>query len=48
MNLSIPPISIGWIIALVILVLVVVFFAIGTLPAVLAVLIGGLALARLT
>lgn len=47
MNFTLPAISIGWVIALIILVLVIVLFFIGQLDARAAALFGGLALARL-
>ena len=47
MNLALQPITIGWIIALVVLILTVVFVAIGQLPIVVGGLIAGVALARL-
>lgn len=47
-NWGIAPISIGWLLAILILVLVIVFYATGQLDAKLALLIGGLAVARLT
>ena len=47
MNITVPAFTIGWVIALVILILVVVLFVVGQLPVLLAALIGGLALARL-
>jgi hypothetical protein len=40
--------SLGSVIAIVVLILAVVFVAIGQLPALLGILIGGLAIARLT
>jgi hypothetical protein len=42
-----PPITIGWIIALLVLILCIVFAAIGRLDFLTAGLIGGVALARL-
>ena len=42
-----PVFSIGWIIALLVLILCIVFAAIGRLDALLALLIGGVALSRL-
>ena len=48
MNIALPAITLGWVIALIGLILVVVFFAIGTLPALLAVLFGMAFLSRLT
>lgn len=47
MNLSLPPITVGWVIALLVLILCVVFAAIGKEDVVLLALIGGAALARL-
>lgn len=48
MTFTLPAISIGWVIALVILILVVVLFFIGQIDGKMAFFIGGLALARLT
>ena len=47
MTFTLPAFTIGWVLALIILVLVVVFFAIGQLDGRQAALFGGLALARL-
>jgi hypothetical protein len=47
MQFTMPPITIGWIIALLVLILCIVFAAIGRLEVVLAILIGGVALSRL-
>lgn len=47
MNLAFSPLSLGSLIALVVLVLAIVFVAIGHLPATLGILIGLLAIARL-
>jgi len=44
---TMPAITIGWLIALLVLILCIVFAAIGRLDVVLAGLIGGAALARL-
>jgi len=46
-QLTMPAITIGWIIALLVLILCIVFAAIGRLDLLLAGLIGGVALARL-
>lgn len=46
-KIALPAISLGWIIALVILVLVIVLWAVGQLAPMDALLFGGLALARL-
>ena len=42
-----PWLQVGWVIALIMLILCVVFAAIGSLPIMLALLIGGVALSRL-
>lgn len=47
MNLTFPPITIGWIIALLVLILAIVFVAVGQLPLIVGGMIGGAALARL-
>jgi hypothetical protein len=47
MQFTVPAITIGWLLALVVLLLCVVFAAIGRLDFVIAGLIGGVALARL-
>ena len=47
MQLALPPITIGWVIALLILVLCVVFIAVGKLDTLTGALIGGVALSRL-
>lgn len=47
MNLSLPAITVGWIIALIVLVLAVIFVAIGRLDIVPGGLIAGVAIARL-
>jgi hypothetical protein len=47
MQFTMPAITIGWLLALVVLLLCIVFAAIGRLDVVLAILIGGVALARL-
>jgi hypothetical protein len=47
MQFTMPPLTIGWIIALLVLILCIVFAVIGRLDFVLAGLIGGVALARL-
>jgi hypothetical protein len=47
MQFSVPPITIGWLIALLVLILCIVFAVIGWLDVLLAGLIGGVALARL-
>ena len=47
MQFTMPPVTIGWIIALLVLILCIVFAVIGRLDFVLAGLIGGVALARL-
>jgi hypothetical protein len=47
MQFTVPPITVGWIVALLVLILCIVFAAIGRLDFVLAGLIGGVALARL-
>jgi hypothetical protein len=47
MQFTMPAITIGWLLALVVLLLCIVFAAIGRLDFVLAGLIGGVALARL-
>ena len=47
MNFTPMPLSIGSIIALVVLVLAIVFWAVGTLPVIIAALIAALAIARL-
>jgi hypothetical protein len=46
-NLSLPAITVGWIIALIVLVLAVIFVAIGRLDIVPGGLIAGVAIARL-
>jgi hypothetical protein len=47
MNITMPAITIGWIIAMIVLVLCIIFAVIGRLDVLLALLIGGVALARL-
>jgi len=47
MTLAMPAITVGWVIALVILILTVVFIAVGQVPLLLGGLIAGVALARL-
>jgi hypothetical protein len=47
MTFALPAITIGWVLAMIILILVIVFAVLGQLPPLLAVLIGGVALARL-
>jgi hypothetical protein len=47
MQFTMPAITIGWLLALVVLLLCIVFAAIGRLEVVLAILIGGVALSRL-
>lgn len=47
MTFTLPAITIGWIIALVVLILCVVFIVVGQLPIVLGSLIAGCALSRL-
>jgi hypothetical protein len=47
MQWTMPPITIGWIIALLVLILCIVFAAIGRLDLIIAGLIGGVALSRL-
>jgi hypothetical protein len=47
MQFTMPPLTIGWIIALLVLILCIVFAVIGRLDFVLAGLIGGVALSRL-
>jgi hypothetical protein len=47
MQIQAPVITIGWIIALIVLLLVIVFIATGQVPVVIGLLIGGCALARL-
>lgn len=41
------PITIGWVIALIVLLLVIIFAVLNTVPLIVAALIGGVALARL-
>jgi hypothetical protein len=47
MQFTMPPVTIGWIIALLVLILCIVFAVIGRLDFLLAGLIGGAALSRL-
>jgi hypothetical protein len=47
MQIQAPVITIGWIIALIVLLLVIVFIATGQVPVVIGLLIGGCALSRL-
>lgn len=47
-NVTLPAVSIGWVIALLILCVVVVLYFVGRLDGLEALLFGGLALARLT
>ncbi len=47
MQIGLPPVTIGWVIALLVLILCIVFAALGQLPLIIAGLIGGVALARL-
>ena len=47
MNLALPSITVGWILALLVLILCVVFMAIGRIDVVPGGLIAGVALARL-
>jgi hypothetical protein len=47
MQFVLPPVTIGWIIALLVLILCIVFAVIGRLDFLLAGLIGGVALSRL-
>jgi len=47
MNLTFPPITIGWVIALLVLILCIIFIVTGQLPILVGSLIGGVALARL-
>jgi hypothetical protein len=47
MNLALPPVTVGWIIALLVLILCIVFAVVGQLDYLHAGLIGGVALARL-
>jgi hypothetical protein len=47
MQMSMPTITIGWIIALLVLILCIVFVAIGRLDILIGGLIGGVALSRL-
>lgn len=47
MNISIPPITVGWLLALLVLLACFVLALVGTLDVVPAALIGGVALARL-
>ena len=47
MTFAAPTITVGWVIALLVLILCVVFIAIGQLPLLVGALIGGVALARL-
>jgi hypothetical protein len=47
MQFTMPPVTIGWIIALLVLILCIVFAVIGRLDFLLAGLIGGVALSRL-
>ena len=44
---TVPPVTIGWIIALLVLILCIVFAVLGRIDFLLAGLIGGVALARL-
>jgi hypothetical protein len=47
MQIAPPVVTIGWVIAVVVLILCVIFAVIGQLPVLLAALIGGVAIARL-
>ncbi len=47
MNIAVPPLTIGWILALIVLILDIVLFAVGRMPGVEAAFFGMLALARL-
>ena len=47
MQLALPPVTIGWVIALLVLILCVVFVAVGQVPLIIGALIAGAALARL-
>jgi len=47
MTWTVPPVTVGWILALLVFILCIVFAVIGRLDFVLAGLIGGVALARL-
>ncbi|HEY1294687.1 MAG TPA: hypothetical protein VGJ60_16540 [Chloroflexota bacterium] len=47
MTFAMPAITVGWVIALVILILTVVFIAVGQVPLLVGGLIAGVALARL-
>jgi hypothetical protein len=47
MQFTMPPLTIGWIIALLVLILCIVFAVIGRLDFLIAGLIGGVALSRL-
>ena len=47
MNLSLAPVTVGWIIALLVLILCIVLIVVGQLPVVVGGLIAGVALSRL-
>jgi len=47
MQIAMPPITVGWIIGLLVLILAIVFVAIGQVPLIIGALIGGVALSRL-
>jgi len=47
MQIAMPAITIGWIIALLVLILAIVFIVVGQVPLIIGALIGGVALSRL-
>ena len=47
MNFNLPPITVGWIIALLVLILCIIFVVTGQIPILIGSLIGGAAAARL-
>lgn len=47
MSVALQPVTLGWLIALLVLILCIVFVVIGQLPLIVGGLIGGVALARL-
>ena len=47
MNLALAPVTVGWIIALLVLILCIVLIVVGQLPVVVGGLIAGVALSRL-